>query len=393
MSGSPQRRYVGIEVRHRRGCPASSGGACSCQPSYRAEAWSARDRRRLRKTFPTFAAAKAWRQDAAAAIRRGTLAAPAPKTLAEAAAEWLSGARSGAILTRSGDPYKPSAIRGYEEALRRRVLPELGKTKLSELSRVDLQRFVARLMGRSLGASTVRNTLIPVRAIYRQALTYGEVSVNPTTGLQLPAVRGRRDRIATADEAAELLAAVPDGDRAIWATAMYAGLRRGELLALRWSDIDLDAQVIHIEQAWDVKEGVIAPKSRAGVRTVPVVRLLHAQLVKQRLLSGRSSGLAFGRSPDLPFNSRALSSRAVAAWLHRGLNPITLHECRHTFASLMIAAGVNAKALSVFMGHSSITITLDRYGHLFPGSEAEAASLLDAYLGRGTKLATPPASP
>jgi integrase len=62
------------------------------------------------------------------------------------------------------------------------------------------------------------------------------------------------------------------------------------------------------------------------------------------------------------------------------LNRITLHECRHTFASLMIAAGVNAKALSTFMGHAAIGITLDRYGHLMPGSEAEAAGLLDAYL-------------
>ncbi|MHB8660065.1 MAG: tyrosine-type recombinase/integrase [Solirubrobacteraceae bacterium] len=62
------------------------------------------------------------------------------------------------------------------------------------------------------------------------------------------------------------------------------------------------------------------------------------------------------------------------------LKPVTLHECRHTFATLMIAAGVNAKALQTFMGHSSITVTRDRYGHLFPGSEAEAAILLNAYL-------------
>jgi integrase len=64
------------------------------------------------------------------------------------------------------------------------------------------------------------------------------------------------------------------------------------------------------------------------------------------------------------------------------LEPITLHECRHTFASLMIAAGVNAKALSTYMGHASVMITLDRYGHLFPGNEEEAAGLLDSYLER-----------
>ena len=72
----------------------------------------------------------------------------------------------------------------------------------------------------------------------------------------------------------------------------------------------------------------------------------------------------------------------MTAWKQGDLEPITLHECRHTFASLMIAAGVNAKALSTYMGHASVTITLDRYGHLMPGSEEEAAGLLDGYLAR-----------
>jgi Phage integrase family len=75
-----------------------------------------------------------------------------------------------------------------------------------------------------------------------------------------------------------------------------------------------------------------------------------------------------------------LQRRADKAWAEAGLERITPHECRHTFASLMIAAGANAKALSTFMGHAKIGITLDRYGHLMPGSEAEAAGLLDIYL-------------
>jgi integrase len=74
--------------------------------------------------------------------------------------------------------------------------------------------------------------------------------------------------------------------------------------------------------------------------------------------------------------------RATRAWTRAGLEPIGLHECRHTCASYFIAAGINAKTLSTFLGHASITTTLDRYGHLFPGSEAEAANLLDAYLAR-----------
>ena len=88
----------------------------------------------------------------------------------------------------------------------------------------------------------------------------------------------------------------------------------------------------------------------------------------------------FGRSPDQPFAPGSVTDRADKAWEDAGLRRITLHECRHSFASLMIAAGVNAKALSVFMGHANISVTLDIYGHLLPGSEAEAAGLLDAYL-------------
>ncbi len=88
----------------------------------------------------------------------------------------------------------------------------------------------------------------------------------------------------------------------------------------------------------------------------------------------------FGRTATRPFSETALRKRAAKAWEANGLTPISLHECRHTFASLMIAAGVNAKALSRYMGHFSIVVTLDMYGHLMPGNEGEAAELLDAYL-------------
>ena len=92
------------------------------------------------------------------------------------------------------------------------------------------------------------------------------------------------------------------------------------------------------------------------------------------------SGTSRHRNGDKPFAASGVWRRARTAWKNDGLEPIGLHEARHSFASLMIAAGVNAKALSTYMGHSSITITLDRYGHLMPGNEGQAAALLDAYL-------------
>ena len=324
------------------------------------------------------------------ALRRGTMSAGSTGTLREAAAKWLEGVKSGAIRNRSGHAYKPSAIRGYEAVLITRVLPALGGLRFSEIRRVDLQDFAERLCADGLDPSTVRNTLMPLRAIFRRSVARGEVAANPTSGLELPAVEGTRDRIASPGEAAELLPALPERDRALWATAMYAGLRRGELLALRWEDVDLATGVIHVERSWDVKEGAVDPKSRAGRRTVPIPAVLRDYLVEHKLRSGRHVGLVFGTSYAQPFTPSNVRKRANAAWTQAGLGPIGLHECRHTFASLMIAAGVNAKSLSAYMGHSSVTITLDRYGHLMPGNESEAAQRLDAYLADAV-AATPTA--
>lgn len=169
----------------------------------------------------------------------------------------------GSVRTRSGDEYKPSALRGYERAMRLRVLPEIGGVRLTALTRVDLQDLADRWLAKGLDPSTIRNTLMPMRALYRRALSSGDVSLNPTNGIELPAVRGRHERIATPEQAAALIAAAPD-DQALWATALYAGLRRGELMALRWEDRDLKAELIRVERSWDMKDGIVEPKSRAG---------------------------------------------------------------------------------------------------------------------------------
>lgn len=383
-----KRNPTGIRVRHRQECASDEGRRCNCKPAYEAWVFSKREGRKLRKTFPTLAAAKAWRADALAEIRQGTLRAATTITLRGAAQGWLSGARGGIVRNRSGDRYKPSTLRGYEAALRDRVLPILGGYQLVEIRRGDLQSLVKRMQAEGVSPSTIRNALLPVRAIYREAMALDQVAVNPTSGLSLPAVRGVRDRIASPIEAMSLLAAVPEQDRALWTTAMYAGLRSGELQALQWSDVDFKAGILTVRRSWDRVAGPVKPKSRAGQRTVPMAARMRVALVEHRLRRGRPlSGLVFGRSEARPFQPSSVLSRARRAWRRAGLDSITLHECRHTFASLMIAAGVNAKALSSFMGHASITMTMDRYGHLMPGSEAEAATLLDGYLDSEAKSA------
>ena len=128
--------------------------------------------------------------------------------------------------------YKPSALRSYDLGMEARVLPVLEGVKVSTLELRDFQDLADQLLADGHDPSTIRNTFMGVRALYRRAVARGEVAVNPTAGLQLPAVRGRRDRIASVNEADKLLAVLPDGDRALWSTAFFAGLRRGELMAL-----------------------------------------------------------------------------------------------------------------------------------------------------------------
>ena len=430
-------RSTGVRKRHTGKCRsrARADGSCNCDGSWRAEVYSARDGCKIRKTFATEAEARQWRADAASAISRGGLRAPTPTTIREAAVELLAGMRDGTIRSRSGKPYKPSVVRSYDDALERHLLDDFGAVKLSELRSEHVQRKVDRLLAAGLSASSVRNALMPLRVVYRRACRPGGPvlpAANPTRGLELPARDGGRVRIASPEEAEKLIGLLPRlFDRTLWAVAFYAGLRVGEILALAWESVDLAAGVIHVTAAYDPGGDVFGePKSAAGVRRVPLVAVLRDYLLAWKLETGRSEGLVFGDEDGRPFKADTARARALRAWAavsdaqcaatsastgercrvtalrgltycghHRAqeaagakprkpaVEPIGFHEARHTFASLLIAAAVNAKALSVFMGHSSIQVTFDLYGHLMPGGEQEAAALLDAYLARANTRA------
>src|SRR5206468_13106899 len=116
-------------------------------------------------------------------------------------------------------PYKPSTARSYAEAVRLRLIPDYGAHRLTDLSRRDLQLYVERLQHEGVSPSRIHNTINPLRAIYRRALDLGDVAVSPCEGLRLPAENGKRERFATPDEAADLIAALPERQRALWATA------------------------------------------------------------------------------------------------------------------------------------------------------------------------------
>jgi integrase len=396
-------RPTGLEQRHGRRC---KGGKCSCP--WQATVYSKRERKRIRKLFHGHGAkdaARRWKRDAEGAVERGELRAPTATTIREAAEAFMAGAKAKKIPTASGDDYKPATLRGYRVSLDKRILPALGNKRLSDVRRADVQELADRLTAEGLSASTVQNTLDPLRAIYRRAIRRDEgVTINPTKGLELRRPDGKRDRIASPAEAAVLIAAVAEDKRALWATAFYGGLRRGELRALRWQHIDLEARVIHVSHGWDAIEGEQDTKSSAGKRRVPILDPLATELAAHKRRTGREGdALVFGRTATEPFNPETVRRNALAAWgwkeaanpepggrpkmIHvkvrvDALEPITLHEARHTCASLLIAAGVNAKALSVIMGHSTIAMTFDTYGHLMPGGLDEARAATDAYLAQ-----------
>lgn len=399
----------GIVERHSRSCASRAGGKCDCTPSYMAWTWDARAGRKIYKTFAgkgAKSAAKAWRADAVPAVRKGTLRAPTKALLRDAAEQWLAAAERGEVLSRYRRPYKPSALRGYRADLERYVYPELGGLRLSEVTADDLQALVERLNAQGLSGAKVRNVLVPLQALYRH--NRRRVPVDPTEGLDLPAAGGRRERAATPEEAAELLRALPEEDQPLWATAFYAGLRRGELRALRWRHVrGLGTEqpvTIAVEASWDDVAGEVEPKSLKGTRTVPVPEVLRPYLEAHRLRRASVAAIAgdggnelvFGRTPTEPFTPSAVRRRALAAWSAenrrrleaaaqndepppRLLEPIRLHECRHTYVSLMHAAGVPLERIGDYVGHSSTYMT-DRYRHLLRGQAAADAARLDEYV-------------
>jgi integrase len=194
------------------------------------------------------------------------------------------------------------------------------------------------------------------------------IAVSPTIGLRMPRVdkQAKQERvrrvIADRVRAGALIEALPESERALWATAIYAGLRRGELRALRWSDIDLVAEpaVIHVRRTWDHAEGEVDVKTEAGFRTVPLPRRLRDLIVEHGLTTRRGGDeLVFGRTGSDPFTPTTIRARALTAWGWKhepnpepdgprmvwvkvrpdALESLTPHEGRHSAASCSLRPG------------------------------------------------------
>jgi integrase len=245
------------------------------------------------------------------------------------------------------------------------------------------------MRSQGLSPSTIANILDPLRVIFRRAIRRDEVALDPTENLDLPAIRGRRDRIEPPEVAHELLAALPDTEKAFWAVALFCGLRRGELRGLQWTNVDFDNGVIRVERSWDPVKGPVDVKTGAGRRAVPMAFVIRRELMTHKQRTQRDGpDLVFGRTKTEAFFASTIRARANKAWTQAGLEPITPHEARHCAISYFIAAGLDWKQISTWAGHGDVRQTWNRYGHLVPGGEEQARERLDAYLNPPKPITT-----
>jgi integrase len=268
----------------------------------------------------------------------------------------------------------------------RYVLEALGAdTPVSRLKRKDVQTMIDWMVAAELAPSTVRNAATALRACLRWAVRQEYLEVSPARDLELPSGEVPRDRIvsaATAQQLCDRLWAANAGLGALWATAFFCGLRRGELMALRRCDVDLAARDLVVVQSYDPRTQEFGkPKSKAGERELRIPDVAFRYLAPWVVQSpDEPDYLLFGNNGK-PFHAgqRAKWARSIL-----GDDYIGLHEARHTYASLLIAAGVNLKTISTWMGHASVSITLDRYGHLMPDASGTALEQLNRYVAERT---------
>jgi integrase len=371
-------KTAGVYVRHQARCPAGSSDArCRCRPTYRGRRWdSSKQGMVWSATFGDRAEVLSWLASTIKGQEAVAEAEAAGPTFGELASEWLDGVHSGAVgrrRGRKGTGYSSTTLEGYERSLRYVLTPEFGAHHASEIDDREWQTWIDRLSREGLSRSRIANHLAVARAIYGWASrpTRRLVERNPLAGIELPPNDEKpRTRVADADEAAALIAALDPADAVPYALAFYAGLRRAEIKRLDWPDVELDGYRLVVRKA----------KSRAGTgRRPPIAEPLRPILLGEFMRQGRREN---GAVSAVSVTSGKIAERARRRWAAVRLEPITLHECRHTYASFLMAAGYTLRELMEYMGHSSLQAT-ERYVKLLPPlDETDPAERLNSYLRR-----------
>ena len=316
----------------------------------------------------------------------GTDIAPARVTVAEYLQRWLRDYVAVNVA--------PSTLRRYEQIVGR-LLPLLGALRLQHLRPTHIQEAYAALLQDGLAARTVLHHHRVLREALQHAVRWQLAASNPADAVSPPRPADREMRALTPGEVHRLLAA--DGDpglRAIIHVAVTTGLRLGELLGLRWSDLDLDGGTASISRAAQYLSGTgitfRQPKSARSRRnialsaeTVRTLREHRRRQLERRLAAGPAyvdQDLVFATADGSvrpPYQVQAAFRTLVQ---RVGLGPVRFHDLRHTAATLMLRAGVPIKIVSTRLGHATAGLTLDTYSHVTPDMQREAAAAVDAVL-------------
>jgi integrase len=314
------------------------------------------------------------------AVDQGRVADPGKMTVGEYLDDWLAG------LTRAG-----TTIERYEQNLRNHIKPELGHLRLSALTTARIEALYKAKLQTHSGASVQLMGAILGKALGRAA-KIGLISRNPCHDVEeKPKAKRKEARFLAPEEKARFVAATEGSPyRALLLTLLGTGLRLSEARALGWKHVDLDAGVIHVRRNADRHNVIIDTlKTETSRRTITIPGVLvgllrehHKYLLEEKLRLRhiwQDLGLVFPRSDGGVLGISALDWPMRKLCEKAGVS-ISPHSLRHTHASDLIAAGVHAKVVQERLGHASIVITLDRYGHLFPGSQDQAAKAIDAML-------------
>lgn len=275
---------------------------------------------------------------------------------------------------------RPLTMEVYRINVANHLVPALGHLPLQKLEPDHLDGLYAALGAeKHLGPATIRNVHVTAHRALQDAVRWGKVPRN-VASLASPPKRVRTEmQTWSADELRAFLSHIRE-DRlyALWLLAATTGMRRGELLDLRWRDVDLGADRL----------SVVASKTAAGRRsvaldpaTVAALKRWRKQQATERLAWGAAyvdSGLVFTREDGAPIEARWLNKRFVRLQQLAGARHIRLHDLRHTWATLALQAGVHPKVVSGRLGHASISITLDLYSHAVPALEEQAAATVAA---------------
>lgn len=353
---------------------------------------------RRSKQFARKKDAEAWSTQAAWHVSQGTHTADSQSVTVEKAGEhWLARARREGL--------EPTTIAAYDQHLRLHIVPHLGNRKLSGLTKPAIETFRDTLVetrSRAMASRVLRS----LSGIVSEAQRRGLCAQNVASGVTVRRAQREKARavIPTKAELQAIIAAARASESPqalpLVLVATFAGLRASELRGLAWTSIDLKAATLTVEQRADAKGLIGPPKSAAGYRTIPLAPAVVAELRKWKLRCPKSElGLVFPSDGGKPvaygvMMKRHVDPMQIAAGvadsaLDADGKPIvdeegaaimqaryTLHAFRHAAASLWIEQRVSPKRIQGWIGHSSIQVTFDTYGHLFEQAEADAAVMI-----------------